>query len=334
MAEQRGGGRVGGEDVERGAGLVVDHPEHGGGHEEPDVAAHPGLLGLVEVLVPLDPGEVDHRDGDAGDRQRPDHPVHGHPAGQRDHGEEDDGHGQPERRLAQHRGLLGGRDRRGHHVAAGAEVPGAEQVLHQAQRHADTGQREAQVPAHLLADGPDDQRGHEGTEVDAHVEDGEAAVAARVVRPVVQVADHRGDVGLQQAGADGDQAEAHEERGRGRHGQQEVAGHDDAAADGHRLARAPEAVGEPAARQGEQVEHRVVDAVDRGADGGGVPEPAVGGAGDQVEHQQGTHSVEAEAFPHLGHEERGKAPGVPEEGPAAGGRRPLYADVQGRRRHE
>jgi hypothetical protein len=35
--------------------------------------------------------------------------------------------------------------------------------------------------------------------VDAHAEDGEAAVAARVGRAVVEVADHRRDVGLGQA---------------------------------------------------------------------------------------------------------------------------------------
>ncbi len=211
-------------------------------------------------------------------------------------------------------------------------MAGAEQELGEAQGHADAGQGEAQVPVDLLADGADDQRGGEGTEVDAHVEDGEAAVPARVVGPVVEVADHRRDVGLEQARAERDQREAGEERHTDRQGQQEVADHDDRAAERDGLPGAEEAVGDPAAREGQQVDHRRVDAVDGARDGHLHAEAAVGDGGGHVEHQQGTHAVVAEALPHLAHEEGGEAPGVPEEGLAAGRGR-LNAGLQGRRRH-
>ncbi len=215
------------------------------------------------------------------------------------------------------------RQRHGHHAAARAQVPGAEQELEQAETHADRGQREAQVPAVVLADRADHQRRGEGADVDAHVEDGESAVPARIAGPVVEVPDHRGDVRLEQAGAERDQGQAREEGALAGQRQRQVAGHDDQRRDGDGLARPPHPVAEPAARHGEQVDHRHVDGVDRGGGGRGHRQAAAlrtlaGGraARDQVQRQQRAHAVEAEALPHLGHEQSGQSARVAEEGAA------------------
>src|SRR5213075_3526721 len=52
-------------------------------------------------------------------------------------------------------------------------------VLDESDDHADAGAGEAGMPVDLLAERPDDQRGHERADVDADVEDGEPCVAPR-----------------------------------------------------------------------------------------------------------------------------------------------------------
>ena len=66
----------------------------------------------------------------------------------------------------------------------------------QADDHADTGRAKAVLPAEGLAQPAAKQRGGERADVDAHVENREATVAARVVLRV-QFADDRGNIGLQ-----------------------------------------------------------------------------------------------------------------------------------------
>jgi hypothetical protein len=67
------------------------------------------------------------------------------------------------------------------------------------------------VPADLLAEVAAHDRGEEGAEVDAHVEDGEAAVAPRVAL-VVEPADDGRDVGLEEPVADDEQPEREEQQ--------------------------------------------------------------------------------------------------------------------------
>ena len=109
--------------------------------------------------------------------------------------------------------------------------------------------RESAVPVDLLPEVPADQRRDERAEVDAHVEDREAGVAARVAWRV-ELADDGADVRLQQAGADDDQQQAQRRRSRasGRH-RDEVPERDHDAAEEHRAPLAEEPVGDPAARE-------------------------------------------------------------------------------------
>ena len=102
---------------------------------------------------------------------------------------------------------------------------------------------------------PDQERGRERADVDAHVEDREARVAPRVV-PVVQLADHARHVGLEQAGAEGHQHDAEERERRLRDREEHVAGGDDDAAVQHRPPCADQPVRQPATQHGQQVDRR------------------------------------------------------------------------------
>ena len=92
-----------------------------------------------------------------------------------------------------------------------------------------------------------------------------------------------------------------------------AAGDQDAAVQ-HRALRTDQAIRDPAAGQRRHVHHRGVQAVDGAGSGRVEAETAGGGGGGHEQDQQGAHPVVAEALPHLGEEERGKAARVTEEG--------------------
>jgi hypothetical protein len=192
------------------------------------------------------------------------------------------------------------------------------------------------MPLDVLTQRAADEGTQDGAEIDPHVEDREPGVASRTMLlgaqmglfvvpdglgTGVEIPDHRADVGLEQARADHDEHESREERGsfgqphqRPRHG--EVAEGDDAAADEHRSALAPEVVRHPPAWEGQQVDHGRVEAVDRPRLGRTISEPGVGN-GDRCgheEHQERPHSVVGKPFPHLGEEQGGQTAGMAEEG--------------------
>ena len=81
---------------------------------------------------------------------------------------------------------------------------------------------EADVPVDALRQIAGDERPDERAEVDPHVEDREAGVAARVAR-LVERSDERADVRLEQPGAEHDQREAGVEEGQRLEGEREVA---------------------------------------------------------------------------------------------------------------
>ncbi len=72
----------------------------------------------------------------------------------------------------------------------------AQRERDQADDHADTGGAEAILPAERFAEPAAQQRGRERADVDAHVEDREAGIAARVFRRV-ELADDRRDIRFQ-----------------------------------------------------------------------------------------------------------------------------------------
>src|SRR4029078_13046253 len=168
------------------------------------------------------------------------------------------------------------------------EVLGTHPVLDEPEQHAETGGGEAPVVVDLLPEGAADERSHDGAQVDAHVEDGEARIppdpeifccrSLRVLhsentRPhVVQLADDARDVWLEQPGAHDDEEQPREKGGKDWQtdqgsGEGEVTRGDDASADENRTLLTPELVGDPSAGKGEQVDQRGVEAVDGGRGG-------------------------------------------------------------------
>ena len=130
--------------------------------------------------------------------------------------------------------------------------------LREAQTHADTGGGEAPVPADFFAERAGHQRCQEGAKVYAHVVDGEAAVASRVVLAVKR-AEQRRHVGFEEAVADNQQAEGDMQQRGERHGEMPH-GHGDAT-DQHTLALAQVAIGEIAAQYGSEIDETGIGGV-------------------------------------------------------------------------
>jgi hypothetical protein len=83
------------------------------------------------------------------------------------------------------------------------------------------------------------------------------------------------------------------------------------AADEDRALLPDQAIGDPAARNRQRVDAEGVEAVDRRGSLGVHAEAAARGVRHE-QHQQGAHSVIAEALPHLGEEQGREAARVPE----------------------
>src|SRR5664279_444936 len=97
---------------------------------------------------------------------------------------------------------------------------------------------------------------------------------------VVQLADDGGDVGLEQAGAHHDEEQPGKEGRQQRQpderaGEGEVSQGDDASTDEDRAPLTPQPVGDPAAGQGERVDHGGVAAVDGGRVADSSPRPGL-----------------------------------------------------------
>ena len=165
-----------------------------------------------------------------------------------------------------------------------------------------------------FADESTQQRGHGRAEVDAHVEDREAAVAAGIA-PAIQRADYRGDIRLEETVAGDEQGQGGEEGDRLGHHHQELAGGHQRAAEDHGPALPQQAVGQHTAQERRHVDQGREGAVD-GVGAGVVVAKEDGLA--HVHDQQGPHAVEAESLPHFGEEERVQPYRMAEQGGGVG----------------
>ena len=205
------------------------------------------------------------------------------------------------------------RQRVAHHPRLCREVLASEGVLQQADPHADRGDREAPVEAEGRLQQARQDGAEERAEVDAEVEQREARIAARVLGGV-QRADHGGRVGLQSAGAQGDEHEADADaREAGQDGERDVPGHDDDGADEQHALRAEHPVGQPRPHDRGQVDGAAVGADDAGRGGLVHREAALGDGVVEVDEEDALHPVEAEALPHLDAEDVRQRPRLPEE---------------------
>src|SRR4029079_13979199 len=101
----------------------------------------------------------------------------------------------------------------------------AEPVLREPQHHPDARRGEPGMPVDLLRDVAGNDLADEPAAVDAHVEDREARVAPPIAL-LVERADDRTDVWLEEARAGGDERQASVERGERVESQGEVAERD------------------------------------------------------------------------------------------------------------
>ena len=192
------------------------------------------------------------------------------------------------------------------------------------QQHADTGHQEAGVPAIAFGHGARDDARQQCTDVDAHVEDGEGTITA-VIALLIEVADHRGDVGLEQAVADDQQAEADIQQHLGveaahgrRHGEHELPGRHDQTPDQDRTAGAQPVVGQRSAEHRRDVHQAREDAVQLQGVALIPAQTATGDGIGEIEHQQGTHGVIGEAFPQFRGEQQIESGRMPEQLTAVG----------------
>ena len=92
-------------------------------------------------------------------------------------------------------------------LSRATQVFAAHHVLHDTDEHAESGQSKAVVPVDVLPDPSADQGREERAEIDPHVEDGEACVAALIAWRVNETYD-RADVRFQQSCAEDDENQA------------------------------------------------------------------------------------------------------------------------------
>ncbi len=165
------------------------------------------------------------------------------------------------------------------------------------------------------------QRRNGCAQVDAHVEDGEARVAAHVSSGI-ELAHDGADVRLQQPGAENQQQQSQIEKWHAGNAQAELAQDDQDSAVKNGPALSEDLVGHPAARHAEKIDHRRVQAVDDAGGGDAESQAAARGRRGHEEDQDGAHPIEAESLPHFCEEQCRQAAGMAEKSRVRGGSGP------------
>ncbi len=186
--------------------------------------------------------------------------------------------------------------------------------------HADAGGGEAVVPADFFARSAANQRRQKRADIDADIEDGISAVAARIAGRV-KPADLGRDIRLKAAGAEDQRQQREQEQLLDRH--HEMADRHQHRADDDSAALAEHAVGQKPAEDRREIDEpgvkppdlrrqrlhveRAEDAFQRALEGEQADDVA-GMIGQQeifrhVEHEQRAHAVIGKALPHLGGEQ-------------------------------
>jgi hypothetical protein len=194
---------------------------------------------------------------------------------------------------------------------------------------------EAVVPAQLLTQRAEDQRGEEGADIHADIEDQIGPVAAWIGGRI-EAADLRRHVGLERAAAEDQHGQRKQEQRLERHHEMADRHQRRAEQDGAMLAE--HAVGENAAEDRREIDEAVIEAVDVRRERLHAerpehrfiqlpertePDHALGIPGQQqifhhVEDEQRAHPVIGEALPHLGREQEGQPTRVAEQVVGAG----------------
>ena len=192
----------------------------------------------------------------------------------------------------------------------------SDSVAPQAECHADGGGAEAVVKADVFLQEAGDERAEETADVDGNVEDGKTGIAQRAQLFVfIKRADHRTGGCLDAAAAEGDadQTGNHAVHA-GDEGKCDMAAHDEDARVKQGAFRAPEAVGQPAAEDGGEVNTAAVSADDTARDRLAEAEAAFADAVIEINGEDALHPVEGKALPQLNMKQRGELARMAEEG--------------------
>ena len=207
------------------------------------------------------------------------------------------------------------------------QMPPAPHEHHHPQQHPQPGGAEAVTEAVLVGQPGAGEAAQHRAEVDAHIEQGEASVTARVVLGVAG-ADDGGDIGFEKAHPGDDEGQGqiehlqieriplhyafplhdHLHRLRAFDGHTQMARHQQHRPHHHRLAGAEIAVRHHTPYHRRDVDEGGVGGVDAG--GYLIAEQEMLG---EVEDKQGAHTVVTEALPHLGEKAHGDPAGMAEE---------------------
>ena len=305
-----------GEEIHRGAGLLVAGPES---HRRRDQRHHHQHAPALDRGEPREEEQI-HEVADAEHQHRPGSPGRHGDGVDFEHARHDERRSERDGRGDRHHDLPGARllARRGD--ARVAEVMARPHELGETYRHAERWNCETPAPAVAVREPADDQRPDERAEVDAHVEHRETGIAPGAAFRVER-RHHGAGVRLQQPDADRDDEESQEEDVRAPERQHEVAAGDQHPARHDRALRAEKAVGDPPAEEAEEIGAADVHAVDRARGLVVEAEPALGNGGHHEQNEHAAHPVVGEALPHLGEEECRESARLPEEGPGwRGGR--------------
>src|ERR1043166_9480508 len=181
-----------------------------------------------------------------------------------------------------------------------------ETILNQSQHHPDACGSEAIVPIHFLSERAADQRTNGRAKMDSHVKDGEAGIAASAALRI-EFPPHGADVRFQQTGPNDHQDQADEECFAAWNRKDEMTSGDNYATVANGALGTEDSISQPAAGQRSVICSGGIQSVDGSSDFVGKTEPALLDGVHHEQHEQGSHAVIAETFPHLG-EEKGVEP--------------------------
>lgn len=306
---ERGIHKVTREKIERGARLLEQRPEQAVGHEEHQ-------HGDVALQLDAIPGtQAAHYE--IGHQQQ--HQPHHHVAEYRALAQQEVDERHHEQRPAQYNqhGLQAltacGR------FADVAQQAGTELEHHDPEDHANAGSQETVLVTESRADDGGAENGRKkGTGIDAHVEDRESGIAARIAR-TVKSAHHGRDIGFEQSVARHDHRQAHQKPLQVRDQQHEHPRRHQGAAQQYGALVPEVTIGKETAENAGGIDHGGVTAVSeaRLLVGLALRKMAEEGIGD-IDGQQGAHAVEAEALPEFGAEEHPQGAWMTEDLPGGG----------------
>ena len=188
-----------------------------------------------------------------------------------------------------------------------------ERILNQAERHANCCDAKTPVETLPAPQGGGKQRTNECANIDAHIEDGEATIAARVIA-TIHGTKHNLCGGLNTAGADGDKNEANGQTSYcGNKRQSNVTKHHHAGRVKQCAFCTQDSVSNKRSQQAGHVDQAAVGTHNRRRVRPVQAKATIGSGVIHVQQDKGLHAIEAKALPHFHAKKVGQTPRVPKK---------------------